>query len=111
MTASVALLANIGSSPPPPLARPFATQGTADTINPPFFTYQFFSLAPRPKFLLSLLGAPHLPPYTTEEPQLAIVERVTIDFMNRYLKHAKGTLDAMAAAGNVPGVASLQADP
>jgi dienelactone hydrolase len=92
----------------PPL---LATQGTADTINRPFFTYQFFGLAPRPKFLLTLLGASHLPPYTTEQPQLGIVSRVTIDFLNRYLKQAHGMLRAMNSDGNVRGVAALQSDP
>ncbi len=95
-------------APSPPL---LATQGTADTINRPFFTYQFFNLAPRPKFLLALQGASHLPPYTTEQPQLGIVERVSIDFLNRYLKQASGALRAMARAGNVRGVATLTAEP
>jgi dienelactone hydrolase len=95
-------------APSPPL---LASQGTADTTNLPFFTYQFFTLAPRPKFLLSLLGAQHLPPYTTEQPQLGIVERVSIAFLDRYLKHVTGALRTMARAGNAPGVASLQSDP
>jgi dienelactone hydrolase len=95
-------------APSPPL---LASQGTADTTNLPFFTYQFFNLAPRPKFLLSLLGASHLPPYTTEQPQLGVVERVSIDFLNHYLKLVPGALGAMAAAGNVRGVAALTADP
>jgi dienelactone hydrolase len=95
-------------APSPPL---LASQGTADTINRPVSIYTFFNLAPRPKFLLRLLGAPHLPPYTTEQPQLGIVERVSIDFLDRYLKRVPGALRAMGAAGNVGGVASLQADP
>jgi dienelactone hydrolase len=95
-------------APSPPL---LASQGTADTINRPVFTYAFFNLAPRPKFLLTLDGASHLPPYTTEQPQLGIVERVTIDFLNEYLKHTPGELRAMTAAGNVRRVATLQADP
>jgi fermentation-respiration switch protein FrsA (DUF1100 family) len=95
-------------APSPPL---LATQGTADTVNPPFFTYQFFNLAPRPKFLLTLLGASHLAPYTSQQPQLGIVERVTIDFLNAYLKHTKGARQAMTSAANVPGVAALRAEP
>jgi predicted dienelactone hydrolase len=95
-------------APSPPL---LATQGTADTSNEPKFTYQFFDAAPQPKFLLSLLGARHLPPYTTEEPQLGIVERVTIDFFNEYLKDGAGSLNRMVAAGDVRGVAAIQADP
>jgi dienelactone hydrolase len=95
-------------APSPPL---LASQGTTDTINRPIFTYQFFNLAPRPKFLLRLLGASHLPPYTDQQPQLTIVERVSIAFLNRYLKHGSRALSAIVRAGNVPGVAALQADP
>jgi dienelactone hydrolase len=95
-----------GTSPPL-----LASQGTADTTNLPVHTYQFFDAAPRPKFLLTLLGAPHLPPYTTEQPQLGIVERVAIAFLDRYLKHGRGDLRAMGRAGDVRGVATLQADP
>ena len=95
-------------APSPPL---LASQGTADTTNRPMFTYAFFNLAARPKFLLTLVGASHLPPYTTEQPQLGIVERVTIDFLDAYLKHARGELHAMSSAGNVRGLATLQADP
>ena len=94
--------------PSPPL---LATQGTADTINPPAFTYTFWGAARRPKFLLRLLGASHLAPYTTQEPQLGIVERVTIDFLNHYLRRAPGALNAMKSAGTVRGVTTLEADP
>jgi dienelactone hydrolase len=92
----------------PPL---LATQGTADTVNPPHFTYQFFSAAPRPKFLLKLLGAPHLPPYTVQQPQLGIVERVTLAFFGRYLEGRRPDLAAIRAAGNVPGRSALSAEP
>ena len=94
--------------PSPPL---LAAQGTSDTMNEPRYTYAFFDAAPRPKFLLSLLGASHLPPYTTEEPQLGIVERVTIDFLRDYLEDAPGALQAMLASGNVRDVSTLTADP
>jgi predicted dienelactone hydrolase len=95
-------------APNPPL---LATQGLADTINPPSYTYAFFNLAPAPKYLLTLPGAAHLGPYTGEEPQLRIVERVTIDFFDAYLKKIPGALNRMRTAGNVAGVADLQADP
>jgi predicted dienelactone hydrolase len=90
----------------PPL---LATQGSADTINPPVFTHQFFDVAPRPKYLLTLRGAGHLPPYTTNERQLAVVERVTIAFLNHYLRH--GPLRALLSAGRASGIAQLTADP
>jgi dienelactone hydrolase len=95
-------------APSPPL---LAAQGGADTINRPKYTLQFFGLAPRPKFLLWLPGAPHLPPYTHEQPQLSIVERVTTAFMDRYLKGESDAAARMTAAGRVPGTASLIARP
>jgi acetyl esterase/lipase len=88
-----------------PSAALLATQGTADTVNPPSITNAFFRVAPRPKFLLRLLGAEHLPPYTGEQPQLSVVERVTIAFLDHYVKG--GPLRPLLEAGNVPGVATL----
>jgi predicted dienelactone hydrolase len=96
------------SSPGPPL---LATQGLADNINPPGSTFAFWNAARRPKYLLTLPGASHLGPYTDEQPQLRIVERVTIAFLDLYLKHKPGALKRMEAAGRIPGVASLLAEP
>ncbi|HWF52334.1 MAG TPA: hypothetical protein VG294_16960 [Solirubrobacteraceae bacterium] len=90
--------------PSPPL---LATQGTADVINLPQNTYAFFHAAPPPKFLLRLLGAPHLGPYTDEEPQLGVVERESVAFLDRYLKRLSGARARMISAGGVPGVATL----
>ena len=90
----------------PPL---LAAQGTNDRINPPEDTRGFFRFASRPKFLLSLLGAGHLPPYTTNRAELAVVERVTIAFLDRYL--AGGSLRRLIRAGRAPGLARLSADP
>ena len=67
----------------PPL---LAVQGTADALNAPGTTATFFGLTARPKFLLWLLGASHLPPYTYQQPQLGIVERATIAFLDHYIK-------------------------
>jgi dienelactone hydrolase len=92
----------------PPL---LATQGTADTVNPPSFTNTFFDSAVRPKYLLSLLGAEHLPPYSDQQPQLAIVERVTIAFLDGYLKREPEALRRLAGLGSVPGTATMLAEP
>jgi fermentation-respiration switch protein FrsA (DUF1100 family) len=92
----------------PPL---LATQGTSDTINEPRFTYAFFKAARHPKYLLRLLGAEHLPPYTRQQPQLAIVERVTIAFLDGYLKRRPGSLQRLVPLGTVSGAASLVAAP
>lgn len=63
-----------------------ATQGTADTINPPWMTHQFYDPATPPKFLLTLRGQGHLPPYTQPGITLNTVVRGTTAFLNCYLK-------------------------
>jgi dienelactone hydrolase len=90
--------------PAPPL---LAAQGTADTSNAPKSTYRYFRITPRPKFLLSLLGAPHLGPYTNEQPQLGVVERETLAFLDRYLKRRREARARMWKDGNVRGLARL----
>jgi dienelactone hydrolase len=92
----------------PPL---LATQGSADTVNPPSATEAYFSAAQRPKFLLDLIGAEHLPPYSTQQPQLTIVEHVTLAFLDHYLKNVAGALQRMQEAGNVPGTATMLVEP
>jgi dienelactone hydrolase len=92
----------------PPL---LAAQGTADRFNEPAYTNAYFDQAQRPKFLLRLLGAGHLAPYTSQQPQRAIVERVTIAFLDTYLKHEPGALQSLRTLGNVHGTSALVADP
>ena len=92
----------------PPL---LATQGTSDPINPPSATYSYFAAAQRPKFLLRLIGASHLPPYSSEQPQLGIVERVTIAFLNGYLRHRPGALRRLVRLADLPGTATMVAEP
>ncbi len=100
-------LPGTGSYFPPGSPPLLAAQGTADTVNSPHFTYDFFNAARRPKFLLSLLGAPHLGPFTYEQPQLGIVERTTIAFLDRYLKRTPLGRARMWKFGDVAGVATL----
>lgn len=92
----------------PPL---LATQGTADTVNLPSETNAFFEIARRPKYLLTLLAAEHLPPYSDQQPQLGIVEAVTKAFLDGYLEHRPGALRRMASRGDVPGTATLLVKP
>jgi predicted dienelactone hydrolase len=93
----------------PPL---LATQGSADTVNPPSYTHAFYDAAPRPKYLLDMPGASHLPPYSVQQPQLGVVERVTIAFLRAYLNGAGGdAARRLSRLGNVAGVATLQAQP
>jgi dienelactone hydrolase len=104
---SGAALPGMGAFPRtgPPL---LAVQGTADPINSPATTAGFFRLARRPKFLLWLLGASHLPPYTDEQPQLGIVEQATIAFLDHYLKGRP--LPALTRGAKRPGLTRLVAD-
>jgi len=60
---------------------------------------------------LRLLGAEHLPPYSDQQPQLGIVERVTIAFLNGYLQGSSTDLRRLASLASVPGRATLLADP
>lgn len=104
MILSGAKIPGVGGFDFPPSSAPLlATQGTADSINPPRFTFDFYNAARPPKYLLRLLGAGHLGPYT-RQPQLGIVERVTIGFLDRFLKRRTVHLDAL---GTVPGVATF----
>lgn len=84
-----------------------ATQGSRDTINDPSATRRYFEAAPRPKFLLTLIGATHLPPYTTQQPYLGVVEQVTIAFLEHYLRDTNASLTPMHDYGNVSGIARL----
>jgi dienelactone hydrolase len=96
---------------PPGSPALLATQGTDDTINLPARTEEFFARAQRPKYLLRLLGAEHLPPYSQQEPQLSIVARVSTEFLRGYLEHAPADLLRLPALGNVPEVSSLTSQP
>ncbi|MBV8429629.1 MAG: hypothetical protein JO244_00580 [Solirubrobacterales bacterium] len=108
MILSGAMIPGLGGYDFPPGSPPLlAVQGTGDTVNAPASTYHFFGLAAQPKFLLSLLGAPHLGPYTSQQPQLGIVERVTIAFLDRYLKQLPGAAARLDKAGNVGRLATL----
>jgi dienelactone hydrolase len=106
---SGAELSSIDDTIPFPSQGPalLATQGSRDTINEPSATHRYFDLAPRPKFLLTLIGATHLPPYTTQQPYLGVVEQVTIAFLDHFLRAEHASLARMRDSGNVSGVARL----
>jgi dienelactone hydrolase len=106
---SGAELSSIDDTIPFPSQGPalLATQGSRDTINEPAATHRYFDLAPRPKFLLTLIGATHLPPYTTKQPYLGIVERVTVAFLDHFLRAEHASLARMRESGNVSGIARL----
>ncbi len=85
-----------------------AVQGSADTINPPGCSVQFYTQAPEPKYYLDLLGAQHEPPYTVAgSPAEQVVARVTTEFFDAELAGNKTAASAMATAGNQAGVSQF----
>ena len=79
-------------------------------INRPHFTYDFFAGAATEVPAAACSAPPTSRPTPTEQPQLSIVERVTIGFFDRISK-ASERAGADAASGNVRGLAALTADP
>jgi fermentation-respiration switch protein FrsA (DUF1100 family) len=92
----------------PPL---LAIQGTADTLNEPRFSYAFFKAARPPKYMLKLLGATHLAPYTSQQPQLGLVERATTAFLAAYLAPAPTIPQSLLELGRSSPFAKLSAEP
>ncbi len=64
-----------------------------------------YRLAKTPKFLLTLLGAPHTP---FGAPYLDQLVRTIDNFFDRYLRHGKHALTRLEQQGTVPGVSTLQ---
>jgi hypothetical protein len=62
----------------------------------------------RPKFLLWLVGATHLPPYTTGDRWAAVVDRASTAFLDHYLRGAP--LRPLLEAGTKQGVARIVSD-
>ena len=83
-------------------------QGDADNVNLPADSILMYR-ADRtgPRFYLDLFGAGHLPPYEGQGAAAAVVARVTVDFLDRYLAGRPGAAAAMRRDGHVAGVATL----
>lgn len=88
-----------------------AIQGTADTVNPPSETRAYFDAASPPKYLLQLVGAEHQAPYTVPGAQLEAVARMSIAFLDRYLKLEGDALRRLALRGNAGPATELHAYP
>jgi dienelactone hydrolase len=95
----------------PPLGSPplLAVQGTQDPFNSPSTTSYYFNLMRRPKFLVWLLGAKHLEPYTTNDQWAPVVRLTTTAFLNHYLRGAP--LAPLINAANRPGLARITSEP
>lgn len=94
--------------PPGAEAALLVIQGDHDAFNPPSLGQAVYAGARSPKYLLWLVNALHLEPYTTDAAHLAVVETVTTAFFDRYLKgHADGV--AQMRRGATAGLATLTA--
>jgi dienelactone hydrolase len=94
-----------GTTANPPL---LVGQGDHDTVNPPADGEAVFKAASAPKFFLDLLGAGHLPPFSGAAPWAAVVDRVTLDFLDRYLAGRTSSSGALLSDGRA-GVATISA--
>ena len=86
-------------------------QGDRDTINPPQLGQTVYDQAGRPRYLLHLRGAGHLPPFTGTAPWAGVVERVTLDFLDRYVSGLNVSAATIVKDGTRSGVASTEASP
>ena len=86
-------------------------QGTADTVNVPACSVQIYDQALQPKYYLSLLGQSHLSAYLYAGAPQDLVEKVTIDFLNAYLKGSSASLGTMTSDATVAGLAGLSRAP
>jgi hypothetical protein len=92
----------------PPGAEPplLVIQGDQDVLNPPVLGLAVYNGARSPKYLLWLINAQHLEPYTTDTAHLAVVEAVTTAFFDRYLKGQTAGVTQMRR-GAVEGLSTL----
>lgn len=81
--------------------------GDQDGTVPYAGSTKVYAEAKPPKFLLTLLGAPHTP---FGAPYLDVIVSSVNNFLDRYLKHAPRAVARLERAGNVPGVGTLQTD-
>lgn len=82
--------------------------GDHDDTVPYVGSTRAYSESKAPKFLLTLLNAPHIP---FGAPWVDVIVRSTDNFLDRYLRHDKHALKRLERAGTVPTVSTLQSDP
>jgi len=91
------------NSAPVPL---LVMHGTADPFAPYQPDLKSYTRAPKPKFFLTLIGAKHIQFGAPLDP---IAERVTIDFLRRYLRGDASAVTALERDATVPGKATVKA--
>jgi fermentation-respiration switch protein FrsA (DUF1100 family) len=107
MAFSVQLIPGQPARPGLPL---LVAQGDHDTTNPPVWGRAVYDQAASPRWLLWLAGAGHLPPFAGGSVWQPVVDRVSVDFLDRYLA-GTGSTATLVADGQRPGLASLVGTP
>jgi fermentation-respiration switch protein FrsA (DUF1100 family) len=83
--------------------------GTDDDVDPLEKGVAVYDEAGPPRFLLTLVGGGHLPPFTGGSPYEDVVDAATVDFLDAYLAGA-GAHQAVVDDAR-PGLATIEADP
>jgi len=100
--------APVGSGPTgnPPI---LVAHGDADSIDPYERGEAVYEQASGPRFLLTLLGGEHLPPFTEGSEYQNVVDKTTIDFLDAYVGHT-GPAAALLDDGR-PRLATVDSAP
>ena len=73
---------------------------------------EVFALANPPKYFLTLVGEGHTGAYNGgDRPVEVLVPQASLDFFDAYLKGDDAALERLTTESDVPGVATLQAEP
>jgi dienelactone hydrolase len=96
-----------GAAVPPMLF----TQGTADTVNPPWTSVQLYRAdRNRARFYLTLLGADHTTPYWGSNAAERTVASATLAFFDDFVLDQPVAWTALTRAVRVTGTANLTSD-
>ena len=86
--------------------------GDSDESLPHDDSAEAYSLATPPKFLVTLVGGIHSPPFEDDaDPHDAVVSSVTLDFWDAYLGDDSEAPGRLTRDGDVPGLATVDAEP
>ena len=99
-----------GSVDNPPL---LVMQGDEDDVSGYESGAEVYDEAMAPRYMLTLLGGGHLPPFTEDSPYLQTVDRVAVAFLDHYVAGRPATADdpLPGGAGLDPDLVTLIADP
>jgi dienelactone hydrolase len=97
-----------GSVDNPPI---LVVQGDDDDVSGYESGAAVYAAAVAPRYMLTLLGGGHLPPFTEGSPYLDTVDRVAVAFLDRYVGDRLPTADdPLLSTGLDPDLVTLDAD-